>query len=109
MTAKLNTTTTIAHFNLDAPALREAVDLIADRAMAGRELAAQAMAAAPTEFQPLLNELRALFCSIGHAADATSDDVGADLSQVWSLDVARGGTHELVAANSPTIDEPEAA
>jgi hypothetical protein len=108
MTTQLRITNVPA-FSLEASALRLVVDKIADHAMTGLEKVAQAMGSVPAELQPLLNELRALFCTIGHTADATSDDVGIYLDQVWSVDVVRAGNHELVAANSPTIDEPEVA
>lgn len=75
----------VPEFCLTAPALRETVDQIADHAMTGLERVAQAVATAPAEMQPLLADLRALFGSIGHAADSTADDVGSDLNEVWGL------------------------
>lgn len=72
-------------FCLMAPALREAVDSMADSAMVGLERITQAIANAPAEMQPLLNDLRALFCLIGHGADSTSDDIGTDIAVVWGM------------------------
>lgn len=77
----------VPEFCLTAPALREAVDSMADSAMTGLERIMQAIANVPAEMQPLLTDLRALFGSIGHAADSTSDDVGVDLGQVWGVGV----------------------
>lgn len=75
----------VPEFCLTAPALREAVDSMADSAMTGLERITQAIANVPAEMQPLLADLRALFGSIGHAADSTSDDIGTDLAVVWGL------------------------
>lgn len=76
---------TVPGFCLPSPALREAVDGMADNAMNGLERITAAMASAPADMQPLLISLRALFRSIGHAADATADDIGADITEIWAV------------------------
>ena len=72
-------------FCLTAPALRESFDSMADSAMVGLERITHAFANVPADIQPLLADLRALFGSIGHTADSTSDDISTDLAQVWGL------------------------
>ena len=78
----------VPEFCMTAPALREAVDQIADHAMAGLEQVTAAMARAPADMLPILTGLRALFGSIGHAADATAADIGVDLGETWAVAAA---------------------
>lgn len=72
-------------FCMAPPALRGAVDGMADHAMSGLEQITAAIASAPADMLPLLTSLRALFGSIGHDADATADDIGVDLNEVWAV------------------------
>lgn len=75
-------------FCVTAPELREEVDLIADRAVAGQKQILQAITNAPAEMHPLLNDLSALFGLIGYSADSTSDDIGTELAEAWGVAAA---------------------
>lgn len=72
-------------FCLSAPALRERIDKCVDHAMKGAHGSEYAIAMAPHEMRPLLKRWRMLFASIGRAADATADDIGVDLNEVWAF------------------------